>query len=525
MISFDVKPESTPALGNKKNSKSSDKEPTLSFAELLKGAGSKKEDKVVQNGTLVLALSSEEKDAKTIKTSSKKESFLALLKNEDKAPIELKESLELNPKLASSLSATELKTLIADAKDYLKSKILSSDDYKKSEIKELPKTLKGLAEVAQKFGIDVSKITIEDVQLKKAEVKITELPHAKEIKADAPQIRETKAEVLQTKEIKLDVSQIRETKVELPQTKEEITEAPQIKEKKVKSLQSKETKIEVQNDKDILQLDKIIISEDSKVKETKTTTTLFKVNTSAEHSTEQLVHSKASGLFKTEDKATKSRADETLQQLLRGEKPSHTNIPHATDVSVVTEKVRAPSVTFEAEKSFEKLLHGDTATSSDSSKNSKVDGLTTHKADSFEVKLNEAKQMIRYLSADVKTAIEDYKSPFTRVKVQLNPESLGDVELTIVQRGKNLHVNISSNTTAINTLSMNATELKTQLSNNGINNATLNFNNNSDGSGASQQQGQKQNEKRAHEEYNYFENEENSEEVLSSLEIVVPRYI
>ena len=490
MISFDVKPESTPASGKSKNSKSSDKEPTLSFAELLKGAGSKKDDKVVQNGTLVLALSNE--DTKPIKTSSKKESFLALLKNEDKASIE---PIELNPKIVSSLGATELKTLIADAKEYLKAKILGSDDYKKSEIKELPKTLKGLAEVAQKFGIDVSKITIEDVQLKKAEVKITELPHAKE------------------------------TKVEVPQIKEEIQEVPQTKEKKPKVSQTKETKIEIQTDKDILQLDKIITSEDSKVKETKTTTTLFKVNTSAEHSTEQLVHSKASGVFKTEDKATKSRADETLQQLLRGEKPSHTNIPHAMDVPVVSEKVIAPSVTIEAEKSFEKLLHGDTATSSDSSKNAKVEGLTTHKADSFEVKLNEAKQMIRYLSADVKTAIEDYKSPFTRVKVQLNPESLGDVELTIVQRGKNLHVNISSNTTAINTLSMNATELKTQLSNNGINNATLNFNNNSDGSGASQQQGQKQNEKRAHEEYNYFENEENSEEVLSSLEIVVPRYI
>ncbi|MFA6196157.1 MAG: flagellar hook-length control protein FliK [Sulfurimonas sp.] len=491
MISFDVKPESTPASGKSKNSKSSDKVPTLSFAELLKGAGTKKEDKVVQNGTLVLALGNE--DSKTIKTSSKKESFLALLKNEDKTSLELKESLELNPKLASSLSATELKTLIADAKEYLKSKILSSDDYKKSEIKELPKTLKGLAEVAQKFGIDVSKITIEDVQLKKIE-----LPHAKEIKAELPQ----------TKEIK-----------------EDIQEAPQTKEKKPKVSHKQETKIEVQNDKDILQLDKIIMNEDSKVKETKTTTNLFTVNTSAEHSTEQLVHSKASGVFKTEDKATKSRADETLQQLLRGEKPSNVNIPHAMDASVVSEKAVTPAVTTEVEKSFEKLLHGDTPTSSDSSKNSKVDGLTTHKADSFEVKLNEAKQMIRYLSADVKTAIEDYKSPFTRVKVQLNPESLGDVELTIVQRGKNLHVNISSNTTAINTLSMNATELKTQLSNNGINNATLNFNNNSDGSGASQQQGQKQNEKRAHEEYNYFENEENSEEVLSSLEIVVPRYI
>ena len=51
------------------------------------------------------------------------------------------------------------------------------------------------------------------------------------------------------------------------------------------------------------------------------------------------------------------------------------------------------------------------------------------------MKLNEAKQMIKYLAPDVKSAIEDYKSPFTRVKLQLNPQKLGEVDLTIVQRG------------------------------------------------------------------------------------------
>jgi flagellar hook-length control protein FliK len=136
--------------------------------------------------------------------------------------------------------------------------------------------------------------------------------------------------------------------------------------------------------------------------------------------------------------------------------------------------------------------------------------------------------MVKYISADVKTAIEDYKSPFTRIKVQLNPQKLGEVELTIVQRGKNLHINIGSNNTAINTLSMNVNELKTQLNNNGIQNATLNFNNNSqsDSSGfGQQQQQQRHNEQQARQEYDYYEKEEQNEEVLSSLEIIVPHYI
>jgi flagellar hook-length control protein FliK len=102
---------------------------------------------------------------------------------------------------------------------------------------------------------------------------------------------------------------------------------------------------------------------------------------------------------------------------------------------------------------------------------------------------------------------------------------MGEVDITIVSRGKNLHVNISSNTAAINTLAINANELKTQLQTSGIQNASLNFNNNEQNNQqASQQQQNRNNERQADEEYSYFENEEQNEEVLSSLEIVVPNY-
>jgi flagellar hook-length control protein FliK len=196
------------------------------------------------------------------------------------------------------------------------------------------------------------------------------------------------------------------------------------------------------------------------------------------------------------------------------------------DFSVASARVIAPAAASESSKTLEHLLGGESSTQHANSANAKIESLNVHKADSFEVKLNEAKQMIKYLSGDVKTAIEDYKSPFTRVKIQLNPQRLGEVDLTIVQRGKNLHVNISSNSNAVNTLAMNANELRTQLSNNGINNATLNFSNNSQNgdTNAGGQHQQKQNERQAHEEYNYFENEEANEEVLSSLEIIVPHY-
>jgi len=82
----------------------------------------------------------------------------------------------------------------------------------------------------------------------------------------------------------------------------------------------------------------------------------------------------------------------------------------------------------------------------------------------------------------------------------------------------------------MNTLAMNAHDLKLQLQNSGINNASLNFSNNAQGaeaanSGQAQQQ-QQQNRQQAQNEYNYFENnnEEKNEEIISSLEIIVPHY-
>ena len=209
--------------------------------------------------------------------------------------------------------------------------------------------------------------------------------------------------------------------------------------------------------------------------------------------------------------------------LLRGDKAIKSEGNMTADFSVATARVIAPKATTEASKSLESLLNNDPSDNAQ-----KLDGANVSKADSFEVKLNEAKQMTKYLSSDVKNAIEDYKSPFTRIKVQLNPQRLGEVDLTIVQRGKNLHINLSSNNAAINTLSMNVNDLKMQLSSNGINNATLNFNNNSQDSESGfngQQQQNSHREKEAKNEYEHFEIEEKNEEILSSLEIVVPYYV
>ena len=557
MILIDTKVETT-SSSSPLNLSNSEEKPTLSFGELLKGVTLKKDDKLIQNGALVLSLEGDMKEIKESPKSLKKETLLSLLKTDDKESVK-GEPLELNPKLTENLSVKEIKTLIAGAKEYLKDKILQSDDYKNAQIKELPKTLKGLTELAQKIGIDISKITIEEVQVKasvkelpkltvkenripqnsdnlknntKTSVEIIDTPKEKVLTKDTVGISKEKVLTKETAEISKEKVPTKETvgisKEKVP-TKETVgisKERAEISKEKVSEkgiatfkAENKNQDTQIVEDKKVAPLKQPSLPKD---------TPLFKAQTQREHTTEQLVATKA---FKVEEKTPKTRADETLKLLLRGEKPSQVNPALTADFSVTTAKVIAPSASSEATsaraqqgKPLESLLRGESSETSTTS--SKTDGLSTLKSDSFEVKLNEAKQMIKYLSTDVKTAIEDYKSPFTRVKVQLNPQKLGEVDLTIVQRGKNLHINLSSNSTAINTLSMNANELRTQLNNNGINNASLNFNNSEQNSesNAQQQQQNRQNEQKANEEYNYFENEEANEEVLSSLEIIVPQY-
>ena len=549
MISLDVRAETTTS-SSPLSLVSTEEEPTLSFSELLRGVSLKQDDKVIQNGALVLSLGKEIKelqlDAQSDVKTSKNDLLLSLLKGDVKE-LSLKETskdelpLELNPQLTKELSVVELKILVKDAKNYLKEKILASDDFKKHEIKELPKTLKGLAQMAKKFGLDVSKVTIEEVRTDtKLSVKkpiVHQVAIEKEKVGDTPEIKTAKIE---SKDADIDLQEVKTSKIS---TKEKVTDAPEVKmsqtsnkEKvvdvpevktsqatnKEKVIDALEVKTNASNTKEKT-VQTIVAREDDKKAEVVTkikSTPLFKAQVAVEHTTEQVIQTKQ---FKVEYKTPKEKADDTLKLLISGEKVIKSDATLTSDFTVSSAKVIAPKATKEVTSGLESLLMRD---KSDASETSKIDGLTTSKVDSFEVKLNEAKQMIKYLSQDVKTAIEDYKSPFTRLKVQLNPQRLGEVDLTIVQRGKNLHINLSSNTAAINTLAMNANDLKMQLANSGINNASLNFNNNpqGDNSQSQQQQQQRQNEQKADKEYHYFEHQEANEEILNSLEIVVPNY-
>jgi flagellar hook-length control protein FliK len=106
--------------------------------------------------------------------------------------------------------------------------------------------------------------------------------------------------------------------------------------------------------------------------------------------------------------------------------------------------------------------------------------------------------------------------------MKLNPEKLGEIEVTLVQRGNNVHVNIqSNNASSVAFLAHNATELKAQLAGQGIQNATMNFM--SGGENQSQNPNPQQQQNRF-QSYQSLAELESNEEQLSALEIIIPHY-
>ncbi|MGD9717574.1 MAG: flagellar hook-length control protein FliK, partial [Sulfuricurvum sp.] len=251
-------------------------------------------------------------------------------------------------------------------------------------------------------------------------------------------------------------------------------------------------------------------------------------------------NSAASATGKTDSSSSVNTAQTTsktaaesdpLKQLLQniGKKETASDTPVTTSAAPKAQETPASQKT----DSLLSLLQGTSlsekqeSNSSEGTGESKITTVTDKtlqvlKADSFEVKTKEAQQSMKLFAVDLKEAVESYKPPFTRLTMKLNPEKLGDVEVTLIQRGNNVHVNIqSSNTTGLAFLAQNATELKSQLAHQGITNATMNFMSNGDT--PSQQQQQQHNPNRF-QAYKSFEELESSDEQLAALELIIPYY-
>lgn len=128
----------------------------------------------------------------------------------------------------------------------------------------------------------------------------------------------------------------------------------------------------------------------------------------------------------------------------------------------------------------------------------------------------EFKRTFDSFATDFKEKVEAYKPPLMKVKMQLNPMGLGEVDVTILNRGNNLHINVNSNQNTIALFSQNQAEFKTSLVNMGFSELSMNFNEN----GKNPKENQ-QNKKSKDMGENFEEFEQDSE----NFEIITPRYV
>lgn len=224
-----------------------------------------------------------------------------------------------------------------------------------------------------------------------------------------------------------------------------------------------------------------------------------------------------------------SSKTQPLQSLLKGlEKASEIISELPKETSKELPKAIIPAVHTDA---LNTLLRGDHEGETHQSKEEVKplnESTKTHqplKADSLEVKGKEAVQSMRHFAIDLKEAAESYKPPFTRLTMKLNPQALGEVDVTLIQRGNNVHVTIQSNNTAsVAFLAHNATELKAQLTQQGVTNATMNFMAGSDNQPQNPQQQQQQQNQNRFRAYQSLEELQHNTEELSALEIIIPHY-
>jgi hypothetical protein len=130
----------------------------------------------------------------------------------------------------------------------------------------------------------------------------------------------------------------------------------------------------------------------------------------------------------------------------------------------------------------------------------------------------DVKKSLNTFAMEFKEKVEAYKPPMMKINMQLSPKNLGDVDVTLITRGNNLHVNINANSN--NTLALfvqNQAEFKNSLVNMGFSDLQMNF-----GDGRGEQRGQNRG-KEQKEQGDYHDSLENEE--TNGIDMILPNYV
>lgn len=130
---------------------------------------------------------------------------------------------------------------------------------------------------------------------------------------------------------------------------------------------------------------------------------------------------------------------------------------------------------------------------------------------------------VRTFAAQMVEKISEFKPPVTRVNLQLHPAELGEVNITMIARANNLHVNVTSANATMALFLQNQAEFKANLVNMGFSDIQMSFSDHKEGSNAQHNNNKAKKSYESDEDGVMINEFEGSGE--STLEIVLPRYI
>jgi flagellar hook-length control protein FliK len=470
---------------------------------MLNDEGEGESKQVLKNATLMQLLQGESaKEGVSLSEQTPKSATAEVAK----VLSDVKEETQLlHPKTINILTTQEIKTVITHAKQFLKTQIETIAREQNIDIKQMPRTLQGLSEMAQKLGVNLEKITLEEIEapVKKESNQNREPLPLLNVKKQRPQIQAMTSNV--TEQVKPEQSvkedplkaalQIKEEPVKRSKERPHVYVKEQtraaVKEAGIQPQAQPKVKTESKQEAKTLHVNQLNDVKSTPKQEAKT----LHVNqlNDATSTPKQTVISDDAVVDDTERvvlfKSNTNSNESPVEELLQSSRRETTTEPNVSKAPVIETKVAQNSV-------------------------------VSASSDSIEVKVKEAQQMVRHFATDLKEAVENYKPPFTRLKMTLNPVKLGEVDVTLIQRGNNVHINVSSNNTALTILAQNVTELKTQLANNGVVNTSMQF---STSHGEQQQRdGQHQQFQEFYKEFDQLSEEEIDQ--ITSMEIMLPRY-
>ena len=207
---------------------------------------------------------------------------------------------------------------------------------------------------------------------------------------------------------------------------------------------------------------------------------------------------------KMENSLTQKGLTETILQAIKAEKPV---IEKKSEESQIVAQAPAPL--------HEEPIKGESA----ETKLNTMEVKTVQKQETTLKPASTPKESLNQFASDLREKIETYKPPIMKVELTLNPRNLGEVDVTLLTRGTNLHVNISSNSNTMSLFTQNQAEFKNALVNMGFTNLEMNFSDQQ--KNQQQQQNNRQNNNQSFDELTG----ETSNETMASIEVVIPQYV